>query len=72
MSNGTLKYIQDLSKGDRVMCNSDGATAEVLCLLVMSVHSRRSKIVELRDGLIITAEHPILINGDWVISATHV
>lgn len=65
MANGETKFVPDIRKGDRVVCNLEGRTAKVLCVLALRVGHGRCGMVSISDGLKITARHPILVNGMW-------
>ena len=66
MADGTRKLVSNLSKGDRVLCDLQGKTSEVICLLVMEAPSGRKPMVMFPGGLKITPGHPIFMNGEWV------
>jgi len=62
LSNGQLKRVKDLIKGDEIM-NSDGRVARVVALVVTST-KYAVEVVNL-NGVLITPWHPVRIEGEW-------
>ena len=59
-SDGGVKTVRDISKGDRVH-----GGGEVLCTIQTLCENDRCELVEMDGGLLITPYHPIRIDGVW-------
>ena len=62
LSNGALKKVKDLCKGD-VIRNSLGKCSRVVCLVMFPV--RRALPLVRHHGLLITPRHPVNVAGVW-------
>jgi len=62
LTNGTLKKVKDLKKGDEIIA-SDGVCTKVICLIAFPV-KRKIQLVEL-NGLRMTPKHPVRQHGVW-------
>lgn len=64
MAKGGQQRVADLAKGDRVL-GSDGAEAEVLCLVRTACAGGRAQLVELAEDLRLTPYHPVFVGDEW-------
>ena len=44
-----------------------GKTQKVVCVIKYYCKNNSESLVNLKGGLVITPEHPININGDWIL-----
>lgn len=58
-----MKYV---GKGDKVLCDLNGSTASVICVMVMRIPCGHIPMIEFPSGLQITPQHPIFLNEKWV------
>jgi len=64
MADGNQKQVNLVRKGDRIM-TPDNKQAEVLCVVKTMCDQGKERLVELEGGLLITAYHPVRIDGRW-------
>jgi len=64
MSDGSLKKIQDLRKGDTV--KTPNGEAKIVCVLKTIQRDNIAELCKFPNGLVITPWHPIMSEGSWV------
>lgn len=64
MADGTLQRVDELRKGQRVSVPGDGS-AEVVCVIKTRCPTGHAELVSLPGGLLITAYHPVRVDGRW-------
>jgi len=64
MADGSLKKVNQISRGDRVVTPAITA-AEVVCVVKTVCPQGTAQLVELPGGLLVTPYHPVLVDGKW-------
>lgn len=63
MSDGTLKAVADVSRGDHVICNThiegESDFAEVECVVQTNTSNGYLDLIHLKEGLMVTPYHPV-------------
>jgi len=59
MADGGRKSVRELRKGDKILCDTKGSTAEVICVLVMPVKKGHISVVDWNNGARVMTQHPI-------------
>ena len=57
------KFVQDLKASD-VVLNSDGSTSKIKCIMKSRVKTGKANLYNV-NGLMITAYHPVRLDGKW-------
>jgi len=68
MSDGTVKCIENLKKGDFVMTQS-GVPGKISCVVKTRISGGKLPLVKFPDGLLITPWHPVQLEGTWKFPA---
>ena len=66
MADGQRKQVKELRKGNTVMCDGNGGTANVVCVLVMPVHRGSIQIIDFNDRTKTITQHPILFSDSKI------
>jgi len=64
---GEIKKIENLKKGEKVLCQETGQISDILCLIAMGNKSDETgEVIRFtKNGLGITPYHPVKVNGEW-------
>eukprot|EP01113_Clastostelium_recurvatum_P003822 TRINITY_DN1168_c0_g1_i2.p1 TRINITY_DN1168_c0_g1~~TRINITY_DN1168_c0_g1_i2.p1 ORF type:complete len:809 (+),score=247.47 TRINITY_DN1168_c0_g1_i2:121-2547(+) len=65
MWDGSLKRVDAITKGDRIMTPSNRVPATVRCVIKTHCAQGRTRLVTLQNGLKITPYHPVRVDGSW-------